>query len=1100
MKKDYLLFLFCLAFSFAKAQYLDNSINKTNLSVIQNALNEQASKGYLLSDLDSWIVQSDASSRVSGMWHYYIVQTHNGIEVRNAISNISIKDGTGTVNNSTFVKSIQSKIKISAPSISAEQAVKKALEYHKLSTNSSLKQLDYNKNKNTYTFSKTKDIQSDIEVKLVYEIVSDKDIKLTWNVNLDFSNGAHWWNTRLDAKTGQFVSKNDWVTSCNWGENLDHNAHKHSRKQKVEKKNLDFSKQLFKNTETNAKMVNSYRALPYYIESPNHGDFEIITSPQDATASPYGWHSDGNNYTTTRGNNVIARDDQDGSNSTQGPLTSQSNSGLIFNYPYGGPYVSASSYIDAAQTNVFYVSNVIHDIYYQYGFDEASGNFQQNNLGRGGTASDPVDADIQDGSGTNNANFSTPTDGSNGRMQMFLWNQGAYSGALLDINNTTIAGKYAALDNNFAPGNVQPANPITADLVLVVDDNSSTDPSTDANDGCGAITNAVALNGKIAVVRRGACAFTAKTIAAQNAGAIAILIVNNSAGDIAMGGGDAIVSIPAYSINKTDGDNIIATMASSSVNATFNIAQTGFVNIDGDFDNGVIAHEYGHGINIRLVGGRFNSSCVQATESMGEGWGDFIGKILLLKNIDNGIALNGTGTFVVGQAPNGQGIRPAPYSGDITNNPMTYELLRADTGNGTYTVPHGVGSVWAGMLWDMTWDLIAVHGFTDNIYDANSGKGNTIALNLVVEGMKLTACNPGFEDGRDAILQADINLYGGANQCVIWSAFARRGMGFSASQGSTASTSDGAHAYDLPTGLGCTPDYLVTNGDSGNITICSGTPSVTYEFVFNEQNGYDTNTAFVASGLPAGATATFSPATMKDTGLFTMTVSNIPTGASNSVLTITPGGNSNKAVTANLVVNSANPDITDGDTEYTSNGTIYNPFSDNSVITILDTVDFDLRLPAFAFDGTLVWTGPDGTTYNSNTVGFTSILDNDPAIEGDWLLTVSFTNACSASASQTMNFTVVIDPFLSVDDTALVGFAIYPNPTSGMLTIVANTNLLNSKVHISDITGRRLMNKINVKQINDSRLSVDMSGLSSGAYFISIESNSNKIIKRIIKN
>lgn len=1098
MKKSYLLFLFCLVCTYTNAQYLDNSIKKTNLSTIQNALDKQTSKGYVSNDVENWIVQSDASSRVPGMWHYYLVQTHNGIEVRNSIANVSIKSGVAIVNNSNFIKGLASKIKSVSPSISAEQAVKKALEYHKLKQNVSLRQLGYNKDKKQYTFNKTKEIQSDIKVKLIYDVVSDNEIKLTWNVNLDLASGDHWWNTRIDAQTGAFVSQNDWVLTCNWGEDVDHSTHKHSKKVKVAEADINFSDQLFKGRQANTVLTNAYRALPYYIESPNHGDFELLVSPQEATASPNGWHDDGtSSFDTTRGNNVIARDDQDGNNG-RGPLTTESASGLVFDYEYGGPFVNASTYIDAAQTNVFYMSNAIHDIFYQYGFDEASGNFQENNLGRGGSESDPLNADVQDGSGFNNANFGSTPDGNNPRMQMFLWNQGAFSGPLLEINNTPIAGEYLALDNSFAPGNVQVFIPITEDLVLVTDDNTSTDPSTDVNDGCGVITNAAALSGKIAVVRRGACSFTAKTIEAQNAGAIAILVVNNVAGDTVMGGADANISIPAYSINMSDGDAIIATMGSNTVNATFNAVPQGFVNVDGDFDNGVIAHEYGHGINTRLVAGRFNVSCVQATESMGEGWADYIGKIITIRNIDNGIALNGIGTFVTGQSPGGQGIRPAPYSGDITNNPMTYELLRADTANTTYSIPHGVGSVWAGMLWDMTWDLIAIHGFTDDIYDANSGKGNAIALNLVVEGMKLTTCNPGFEDGRDAILQADMNLYGGANQCVIWSAFARRGMGFSASQGGTNSTSDGAHAYDLPPALGCTPDYLITNGDSGNKSVCSGTTSVAYDFVFNEQNGYNINTSFVASNLPAGATATFSPATRRNTGLFTMTVSNIPATATNYIINITPGGDASKVVTAELIVNDTNPDITDGDTEFAVNGGAFTSFSTGEIINVQDNRDIILRIPNVA--GTTTWTGPDGTVYNNDVISFTSVPDNDPAVEGVWSTTVSFTNDCPAFAPQTVNFSINIDPLLSVDDNTLDGFTIYPNPTSGMLTITSASNLINSKVDIYDVTGRRLMDEINVKQIDDKRLSVDMSSLSSGAYFISIETNSNKIVKQIIKN
>ena len=67
--------------------------------------------------------------------------------------------------------------------------------------------------------------------------------------------------------------------------------------------------------------------------------------------------------------------------------------------------------LDASTTNTFYWTNAIHDITYQYGFDEASGNFQQNNYGNGGIAGDPVRGDVQDGSDTCNANFGTPPDG-----------------------------------------------------------------------------------------------------------------------------------------------------------------------------------------------------------------------------------------------------------------------------------------------------------------------------------------------------------------------------------------------------------------------------------------------------------------------------------------------------------------------------------------------------------------------------------------------------------------------------------------------------------------------------------------------------------------
>lgn len=65
---------------------------------------------------------------------------------------------------------------------------------------------------------------------------------------------------------------------------------------------------------------------------------------------------------------------------------------------------------------------MIHDIFYQYGFTEEAGNFQENNFGKGGLGNDAVQSNAQDGSGFNNANMATPPDGQRPRMRMYLWN------------------------------------------------------------------------------------------------------------------------------------------------------------------------------------------------------------------------------------------------------------------------------------------------------------------------------------------------------------------------------------------------------------------------------------------------------------------------------------------------------------------------------------------------------------------------------------------------------------------------------------------------------------------------------------------------------
>jgi hypothetical protein len=109
------------------------------------------------------------------------------------------------------------------------------------------------------------------------------------------------------------------------------------------------------------------------------------------------------------------------------------------------------------------------------------------------------------------------------------------------------------------------------------------------------------------------------------------------------------------------------------------------------------------------------------------------------------------------------------------------------------------------MLWDLYWNLVEKHGFNPNPYEAWNTGGNNLAIQLVVDGMKFSVCQPGFEDARDAIIAADQALTGnaaegipGANECLIWRTFARRGLGIDAKQGDFKSKTDGVEGFAVP--------------------------------------------------------------------------------------------------------------------------------------------------------------------------------------------------------------------------------------------------------------------------------------------------------------
>ena len=155
-----------------------------------------------------------------------------------------------------------------------------------------------------------------------------------------------------------------------------------------------------------------------------------------------GWMTDNTNGANgeTQGNAVIAGLDLVAPNGVDAP---QPGTGRVFNFNYTPgavtgastpPYTcctdvgdapSGAAYRSGVVTHLFYLTNRYHDALYQVGFTELARNFQNDNFGRGGVGNDRVSAEAQDSSGTNNANFATPADGTSGRMQMFLFTNGA---------------------------------------------------------------------------------------------------------------------------------------------------------------------------------------------------------------------------------------------------------------------------------------------------------------------------------------------------------------------------------------------------------------------------------------------------------------------------------------------------------------------------------------------------------------------------------------------------------------------------------------------------------------------------------------------------
>ncbi len=720
-------------------------------------------------DVKSWEVSDLYTVTKTRITYVYVQQSYKGVRVFNAVSPVAIRDGKVASFASRFVNNLSGKVNTITPTISSTEAISKAANMLGLVMQEQPLLTTMVKPLNEYIYTKAGISSEPIQVTLLL-LPRQNNVRLVWNVNIAPLNSDHWWNLRIDAVNGSLIDKNDWTVQCDFGAGNPIAA----TQQGVAAHSSAAT--------TSTSLLPTYNVYPFPLEAPSFGPRSLLINPADPSASPYGWHDSngqpGDEYTITRGNNVHAYDDI----ANQDAPGTSADGGAAMNFDFPINFTQApGTYLDASLTNLFYVNNWIHDVLYHYGFDEAGGNFQEFNYSGQGAGNDYVMAECQDGGGTNNANFSTPNDGQNGRMQMYLWS-GA-SAASLQVNSpASIAGSYVAITAGFGPVITVP---ITADLVLV---NDAAAPSTDA---CDQLLNGSAIAGKIAVVDRGTCTFISKVNALEAAGAIAVIVCNNQAGSPISMGGTGTSNIPAVMISQADGAVLQSVLSAGGVvNGTLNPPSTIIQDLDGSLDNGIVAHEYGHGVSNRLTGGPNNSSCLYNGEQGGEGWSDWFALMYTIKPGDLGSTGRGIGTYAVSESPSGSGIRRYPYSTDMNINPQTYADLALSS------EVHDIGEIWCVTLWDLTWALIDQSGFDADWINGTSG--NNIAMALVMEGMKLQPCGPGFLDGRDAILAADDLLYGGVHKCTIWEVFARRGMGANAVQGDANTAGDETADYSTP--------------------------------------------------------------------------------------------------------------------------------------------------------------------------------------------------------------------------------------------------------------------------------------------------------------
>jgi len=475
---------------------------------------------------------------------------------------------------------------------------------------------------------------------------------------------------------------------------------------------------LYVEKRTNTDSYNVFKIDP--IKTPQ----SIVAGPAPVSVpgtnpSPSGWINTGVAQKTVDifGNNVHAYLDVDANNRAD-------RAGTAVSSPYNFTSVFSPTSLASTTTNravavqnLFYLNNVTHDLLYKAGFVESEANFQENNFSRGGSGSDSVDAEAHDGSGYNNANFSTPRDGMNPRMQMYLWKHAELAVGSTSYNPLGTADFGPALTTTGVSGPITPA------------------PLANA-EGCVAFA-AGTFTGKLAVIDRGTCDFAVKVKNAQTAGARGVIIANHTTGGDAisgMTGTDTTITIPSAFVGYTNG------VAIKTRAGTTGILRIDPLFRDGDLDSDIVHHEYGHGLTWRMIG----TMSGPLAGAIGEGMADVLA--IIINNDD-----------AVGEYSDrsSNGIRSSRYG----TFPRSYGHV-----NGTNGV-HYDGEVYGAIGWNLFKQYEAAMGLT---------AAQDQLLKDLVSGMNYTPARPTYEQMRDGVLQATA---GTSRQCMVWTAFAKFGVG-----------------------------------------------------------------------------------------------------------------------------------------------------------------------------------------------------------------------------------------------------------------------------------------------------------------------------------
>lgn len=166
-------------------------------------------------------------------------------------------------------------------------------------------------------------------------------------------------------------------------------------------------------------------------------------------------------------------------------------------------------------------------------------------------------------------------------------------------------------------------------------------------------------------------------------------------------------------------------------------------------------------------------------------------------------------------------------------------------------------------------------------------------------------------------------------------------------------------------------------------------------------------------------------------------------------------------------------------------------------VTLVDNTWYSVGVAYNTTTGAVTWKGPGFDNVGLNVANYTGPFQPDDV---NFISVTPATNTSFAELTYD-NYRATATPTVNLlgksDFEVVSKLSVYPNPTSGLVTISNDNNSTLQSVSISDLNGRTVKS---LKLNGESTSQINISDLSAGVYMMNISSDQGSVTKKIVKN